>query len=281
MRVFVFGDTGGHFPQLSRALQNVVGWDFHTKKLPEDVLVIHCGDIIHKGPSSEYALEMIDDIMTANPGQWIQLLGNHELQYVDGGEKFWPWPIRMNGQLILDKWVKNGQVRMAYALPEFQSFVNLEVSAKPKIVVPDKPILFTHSGVTWAFWKQFGFEEDAVKLAEAINKAPVAVSGRSGVMLNRRAIVGPAWAHVASEVWESWRSHDMPFIQVHGHTNAYDFEKNRWWGNTPMAFRKSSKNNPETRCVVVPVGGSLQIGIDPGYEKLATQFEQSSLQIIV
>lgn len=269
--------------QLSRALREI-GMDRETYKLPDDVAIIHCGDLIHKGPFSDNIIEMVDNIMTANPGRWIQLLGNHEMQYFQGAPFFWGETISKDSQLTLAKWAQEHKVHIAYGIPTFKAIENIERSAKPKIPVPNKPILFTHAGLSYGFWKEFGFETDVVKLAEAINNAPIKVVSRPGLMLGATKFIkgspAPTWAHVVEEVWDTWRSHELPFILVHGHTNAYNFEFNRWWPS-PKEFRETTKMNPDTRSATTQVGNSLQIAIDPGYSKLATQEIQPSLRVLV
>jgi len=207
------------------------------------------------------------------------------LQYFQGAPIFWRETISRQGQQILANWAASKKVHIAYGIPKFAEIQNIEKSAKPKIVVPDKPILFTHAGLSWPFWKEFGFETDVEKLVDALNNAPIKVISRPGDMLQGsqayiRGAAAPTWAHVITEVWDSWRSHELPFILVHGHTNAYDFGRMRWFP-APEAFRDSTKMNPETRSATTQVGGSLQIAIDPGYDKNADNLIQPSLRILV
>lgn len=278
----VFGDTGGHYRQLRDGLIEI-GLDLETHKLPEGVVVIHCGDLLHKGPSSPAVIYMVDNIMKANPGQWVQLLGNHEYQYV-GGIQFWRENIGQEPIEILQSWVKEGRAKTAFALAEYSEIHDLTLSAR-KFATPTKPIIFTHAGITRQFWeKHLHSETDALKMAEMINTMPISVSNAPGCMLdshtNTKAYpAGPVWALSTGEVWESWKSEvTEPFIQIHGHTSPYAFEMKKWWPANPE-FKKNSKVNPDRKTLATRVSDSLHIAIDPSYNKRAEAAPQPSLKI--
>jgi len=142
MKYRIFGDTGGHFDQLYAGLQNVGMTE--DLCLPDDLIIVHCGDLIHKGSKSNEIVSMVDKIMKQNPGQWIQLLGNHEAQYV-GGIPFWR-DNKITSETIqtLQKWWFDGDMKLAYGLP---SGVTIENTNSP-ITKTHSPLLFTHAGMT-------------------------------------------------------------------------------------------------------------------------------------
>lgn len=277
----VFGDTGGHYRQLKAGLE-AIGYDPTTNKLPRNVVVIHCGDLLHKGPNSAAVIYMVDRIMEHNPGQWIQLLGNHEYQYL-GGIPFWREVIDPDAISMLQRWYFEGKVRNAYAITEPAEFQNLVIS-KRGYETPEKPIILTHAGITHQYWNKFlKSETDASTVVRMLNNfnpnqigAPGAIIG-SGNTTEFPA--GPVWALSVEEVWNSWQSQStVPFIQIHGHTTPYSHSLGRWFSRD-REFTKSSKVNPERRTVVTVVADSIQVAIDPGYEKTAPVEPQPALLI--
>ena len=82
MEYIVFGDTGGHFTQLYNGLIDIGMTQDYV--LPKNTTIVHCGDLVHKGPASMEILHMIDEVKEKNPDQWVQIIGNHEAQYLGG-----------------------------------------------------------------------------------------------------------------------------------------------------------------------------------------------------
>jgi hypothetical protein len=283
----VFGDTGGHALQLMRSLEKL-GVDLELYKMPTDLRVIHVGDVIHKGPESTLLIYVIDQLMMNNPDQWIQIIGNHESQHLRDDDvfnrapHFWSCDCKKSDKKKLNYWWKNSMAKFAWGIDSFEKdTLKLEISAKPKIPVPDKGILFCHGGVTRVWWDSFlNKETSAIKAAEKINSLPlnhVASPGQLMGVFNPR--VGPIWAIGNTEVFGSWwsiepdKQDDMPFIQIHGHTQSFSFNANKWWPVSPE-FRNRTKLNPETRSVTTELSNSLLIGIDPGYSEKADTQEQ-------
>lgn len=281
-RYHVFGDTGGHLRQLKSGLE-AIGLNRATYKLPEDITVIHCGDLLHKGPNSAGVIYMVDRIMQQNPGQWIQLLGNHEYQYLNG-VPFWREKIDPDAIQLLTKWKEAGLARNAFCIDKPAQFASFE--SMRRFVAPNKPILLTHAGLTKEYWDLFLKQEtDLVKLTARLNSFSPKQVGKTGLMIGGVNTptdpAGPIWAHSAREVWYSWHSEPtIPFTQIHGHTNAFLFEQQRWWGGTPKQFIQNSRTHPASRSVVTQMGDSIIVAIDPGYEKTAPPGPQPSLSII-
>jgi hypothetical protein len=277
MKNYIFGDTGGHADALISALESI-GLDIVTMKLPEDVRVVHLGDLIHKGPDSEKLLAFVDKVMEENPGQWIQLMGNHESQYFKGAPWFWNDRIDVHGLAVLGKWKQEGLIHYAYALDH--NDLTVEISAKPKLPIPaDKDILLTHSGITQWFWTKLKKPKTAKESADLINSMSIHEVSQAGVMLygpSKHLKPGPMWALSSEEVYLSWLKSgvDMPFIQIHGHTAAFNWMLRKWWANTPKAFQDNTVLNPRVRASITSINNSVQIGLDPGFENnrdLATQ----------
>lgn len=280
-KYYVFGDTGGHFRQLKAGLQEI-GYDPITHKLPEDVVVVHCGDLLHKGPNSGAVIFMVNRIMEQNPGQWIQLLGNHEYQYL-GGIPFWREVIDPEAIETLQRWYFEGKVRNAYAITEPAEFHNLVVS-KRGYQTPQKPIILTHAGITRQYWNKFlKSETDVATVVRMLNNFNPNQIGTPGAIIGSGNTTefpaGPVWALSVEEVWDSWQSQlTVPFIQIHGHTTPYAHDLGRWFSRD-KEFTKNSKVNPERKTVVTTVSDSIQIAIDPGYNKQAPLEPQPALFI--
>ena len=277
----VFGDTGGHYRQLKAGLE-AIGFNPDTNKLPEDVVVIHCGDLLHKGPNSAAVIYMVNRIMENNPGQWIQLLGNHEYNHL-GGIQFWKEFIDPDVISMLQKWYVEGKAQNAYTIAQPATFHNLVVS-KRGYKTPDKPIIFTHAGITRQYWAKFlKSETDAVAIVDTLNNFTSKQIGTPGAIIGYNNTVaypaGPVWALGVDEVWPSWKlEQTMPFIQVHGHTTPFSHKLGRWWARD-KEFKDASKVNPVRRTVVTAVADSVQIAIDPGYDKHAPIEPQPALLI--
>jgi hypothetical protein len=112
-RLAVIGDVGGHADQLRWALD----WlGAESGRLPPDVVVIQVGDLVDRGPDSMGVLETVTRLLAEQPRQWIQLVGNHELQYLPGGTVFWREPLADAGVRRLRDWWAAGSVRVAAAV---------------------------------------------------------------------------------------------------------------------------------------------------------------------
>lgn len=278
MRNFIFGDTGGHMKQLFASLRDI-GIDPREGTIPEGVRVIHLGDLIHKGPHSSLLLEAVDRLMRNNPGQWIQLLGNHEFQHIEGSPYFWRCKCDTKDINTLNDWFDEGLASATFAIPSI-AHAKFEVSARPSLTVPDTGILFSHASLSWNWWDAFGKLDDPVKLSNILNSLDVWQVTTPGEMLGAVGqLPGPVWAIGNSEVFNSWKAHEkdtMPFMQIHGHTTSYQWVTKKWWRTDKSFrdFRSSTKLNPDTRAVITSLSGSLLIGIDPGYAAKADNDKQ-------
>lgn len=272
MRNYVFGDTGGHASQLFASLKNI-GVDVTSGYIPDDVRIIHLGDLIHKGPDSKLILETVNKLVRRNPTRWVQILGNHEFQHIEGAPVFWRCDCDINDVDIICTWYEMGLAVPTFAVNSFTK-ISLEVSAKPKLVVPESGIFFSHAGLSWDWWDALGKPVNPVEASMSLNSMPVDLVTVPGQMLGYHGgKPGPVWAVGNSEIFESWTNNNdvMPFIQIHGHTSSYKWSKSEWWRKDKgfKSFRESTKLNPESRAVITKMSESLLIGVDPGYSKFA------------
>lgn len=287
VRNFAFGDTGGHSEPLFAALKKI-GIDLKKFTIPEGVRIIHCGDLIHKGPDSTLLLKTVDKLIKNNPNQWIQILGNHEFQHLEGSPYFWRCKCSLEDVGIIEDWFESGLAVTAFGINKFSN-LELEVSDKPKIFIPDKGILFTHGGLTNFWWHILDKPSNAFQAAQRINQLPVDVVTSPGLLMGVQNFrVGPVWAIGNEEVFKSWLHQqasppdELPFILIHGHTTSYNFVRNEWWDKSKsfMEFRNLTKLNPQSRAVITRLASSLMIGIDPGFNMHADLKIQPSLAFL-
>jgi hypothetical protein len=214
--------------------------------------VIQVGDLIHKGPDSSGCIAIVDRFLSASPDQWIQLLGNHEAQYL-GGHSIAPALPELL-QFDLQRWTASGQARIAVAI------TTVELGA----------VLVTHSGITREKWIDVGQSGTAREVADALNEEwerdPSAAFTPGGMLIPGQK-PGVVWAEAAGELLASWANmRTLPFSQVHGHTSPYDWSSDRWQPNVPRRLLEYASVDLEARRTEVewPSGRKI-VGIDPGY----------------
>lgn len=270
--VHVFGDTGGHGIQLFAALAEI-GVDLESWKIPEDVLIVHLGDLVHRGPSSNTIVSKVDQLIRRNPGQWLQVIGNHESQHLRGGISFWSCDCSNASVAILQAWQDEGLARVAWALED----------VIPRRWTPGnrpldqgglgKSFLATHGGLTLPLWMGRGKPQTATEAANLLVEQTDWIFGSVGeaMAMQRFGFVGPVWARAATEVYHYWEMEHriegavMPFGQLVGHSAPYDFAQRRWWPTTSKTFQENSKVVPGERRTVAFVADNVLICMDPGY----------------
>ena len=251
-RVAVIGDVAGHLDELVGELARL-GADPVTGRLPAGLVVIQVGDLVHRGPDSPGVVALVDRYLTEQPEQWLQLVGNHEAQYLR--EPAFDWPEQLPEQVAatLNRWWDAGQLRVAAAL-----------------VTRSESFLITHAGLTAGFWRAvLDAPPDARQAALALNALPRGrrdVVFRAGQLLGRRRDqgAGPLWAVASTELVPSWRDSLLPFSQVHGHTSVYDWARGSF-APGPAFVPGLAKLDEEAKHAVVPLRGGRIIGVDPGH----------------
>ena len=272
-KVHVFGDTGGHALQLFASLAEI-GVDLETCEIPEGTAIVHLGDLIHRGPSSNTIVSKVDLLMERNPGQWLQVLGNHEFQHIEDGIDFWRCNCSQDTAWTIERWYEEETARIAWALegvlPQKWTQGNRPTGQEELI----SSFLATHGGLTYPIWKQIGRPLHARDAAAALqaNRSWYGDSVGEAMGANVFGVVGPVWAQAAVDTHSYWEmaSRDgakLPFGQLIGHSAPYDFERKLWYGTTSRIFRENAKVDQENRRTVSFVAGSAIICMDPGYGK--------------
>lgn len=260
-RVAVIGDVGGHLVALERELRRL-GAHPETGDLPDGLVVVQVGDLIHRGPDSSGVVRLVERYLRHQPDQWVQLVGNHEAQYLHEPVFRWPERLDRGAADLLRRWWEDGRMRVAAA-----------------VETPAGQYLVTHAGVTASFWSQvLDGPSTAVEAAGVLNSMPASRPDelfRAGTMLHgqRRDAgpVGPVWACAATELLPSWMGREMPFSQVHGHTSVFDWRRRTFRVDAEIARR--TVVDEEARHELTTVDGGHVIGVDPGHElAVATQW---------
>lgn len=263
-RTAVIGDVGGHADQLTAALTDL-GADVDTGTLPDGLFVVQVGDLVHRGPDSMGVLDIVNRFMTNSPDRWTQLAGNHEAQYLrPGGLTFQGYPpIEQAGQELLHHWWENGQMVVAAHIP-----------------TPGPGTVVTHAGVTpgFAFAVHEGVAHgtvDATAMVEVLNDLPrtdrEAPTWWEGAMLTGHPspFAGPLWAEAGSELDGPWfwsqGAGPMPFDQVHGHSQVFDFNRpnSSQWRVDHVLRGKCKVDMPARNVTFRQYSGRTITGVDP------------------
>ena len=255
-RVAVIGDVAGHLDELRGELRRL-GADPTSGRLPDDLTVIQLGDLVHRGPASDAVVALVDRYLTTQVGQWIQLVGNHEAQYLR--EPAFSWPERLAPESIetMRGWWAHGQMQAAVS-----------------VHTPTEDFLVTHAGLTADYWGDIlGGLADVDQVAAALNSfigTHEAVLFRAGQMLGGGRgdpAAGPVWAAAATELVPGWLDTTLPFSQVHGHTSLFDWQAQLFFAGDDV--RRRTRLDQDAKHAVVTLPGGRIIGVDPGHGRRA------------
>jgi len=250
-RVAVIGDVGGHLAALSAELARLGAADDGRGPLPDDLVVVQVGDLVHRGPDSDAVIELVDSHLTRQPDQWVQLLGNHEAQYLRAPAFEWPQRLGRDAAAALRRW---------YARGLFRAGVGLQAGSES--------LLVTHAGVTRPFWEQSlaapDSVDDAVLRLDRMLEDDDSALFRPGVMLTPRGVdtrSGPLWASADEELLPSWLGHELPFSQVHGHSSLVDWDRGRL--RVPGPVGRTTTVDEDAKHESTELAGGRIVGIDP------------------
>jgi hypothetical protein len=226
--VMIIGDVGGCADQLSAAIEPVLEDD--------DTVVIQVGDLIDRGPDTAGVLATVRERLERTPHRWIQLVGNHELQYLGGG-RFWADPIAAADAELLRSWWLRERVRIATAVR----------------TAAGEDLLVTHAGLTHDAWCTIGEPATAATAADLLNTRPDELIWDTS---------GPLWAE-AGQVYGSWLGAPVavPFGQVHGHSSIVDFRRREWVCGERI--RQRSTVDWKSRHTFTRISANTFIGVDP------------------
>lgn len=269
IRNIVLSDTGGWLPHLLNSFDEL-GIDAEVSTIPKDMRIIHCGDLIHKGPFSSQLLAIVTGLMVNNPGRWIQLMGNHEAQHLPGAPVFWQCDCSAADVGLLNLLHEEGLMLPTHALVDDAEFA---VPGLPELTQPNVAMIFSHGGLTEGFWHWAGgANTDPREVSRLLNDMSLKEVCAPGIMLGESvppSQVGPVWALGNTEVFHSWEkgtSEKMPFTQFHGHATSYSYDWKKWWPDLEN-FRSKSHLIPGSRATVTELNNNLMLGVDPGFNE--------------
>ena len=266
MKVAIFGDTGGHYVGLRKALDELTEADRVTLK--PDIHVVHLGDLVHRGPDSDGVIELVGDLMEANPGRWTQIVGNHEAMHLEMGVgRFFRCNCSNATIETLRAWWRDDRLVPAAAIidvePRFWTAGRRPAGQESMV----NDLLCVHGGLTWSFWSQeLERPETALDAALALRVTADKKLAKEGLMTgDSYGTPGPIWATAAEEVLLSWKSEPMPFSQAVGHTTPYSHDRQTWRPSITREMRHCGKGVPGERRAVLFGNGGLILCQDPGY----------------
>jgi hypothetical protein len=254
-RIAVIGDLSGHLKPLLTTLAELgVAVDDRDVprrvQWPDDLVVVQVGDLVHKGPVSELVVAVVESLFRRT-GRWVQLVGNHEAQYLPGGVDFWQPRIDAVIAAKLTQWWADGFLRPAVAIDDDRL----------------GPVLVSHGGMTVRSWRELG-EPEHVAAAELLRDPQhharhVLAAGR---MAARDDDPGVAWTEPHRELRSPWllegtQGRYVPFSQVHGHAQPLLPPAQ---GRGVPADLRSSTVVDRLGHVRTRTGGRVIVGIDPG-----------------
>ena len=247
-RVAVIGDVGGHLSHLRAALTSL-GAHGDDLRLPDGLTVVQVGDLVDRGPDSTGVLALVDHYLESQPSQWVQLVGNHEAQYLPGGIAFWRETLTDADAGRLRRWW--GEERM-------------QVAAVIRLADGDD-VLVTHAGLTVDAWRLLGEPMTATTAGLHLNERPEPLIWQ-GDGFTTDTVAGPLWTEAGSELYEPWLVYYgeggfVPFDQAHGHSSVASFEDGTW--RCTGRVRQRATADWEARHVRVRIGGRCFTGVDP------------------
>lgn len=252
LRVAVIGDVGGHVTELRHELVRLGVPDDGAGPLPDDLVVCQVGDLVHKGPSSDDVVALVDGHLSRQPERWVQLVGNHEAHYLRRPVFKWKEPVSRTSAGALRRWWADGLMRAALALR-----------------VGEEQLLISHAGITEPYWRRD--LSGAAGAGEAARRLNMLFSHdadqfhRPGRLLGQRVDLraGPLWADAAHELLPSWLDRPLPFSQVHGHSSLVDWETLE--SRTSAEVRHLTEIDPQSKHEETRLTGGRIVGVDPGH----------------
>jgi hypothetical protein len=228
-RVVIIGDVGGCADALADGLR--------ASDDDCDTVIVQVGDLIDRGPDSAGVLALVGQRLQADPRRWIQLVGNHESQYV-GGDAFWPERLACDDALLLQTWWMKEWLQVAAAVR----------------TADGEEFLVTHAGLTVHAWQSLGEPVTAATTADLLNTRP------EDLLWHDR---GPLWAEAGPDVYESWLTarQPVPFSQIHGHSTIVSYRQRAW--RCSERIRQRSTIDWDARHTTTRLGSGRFIGIDP------------------
>lgn len=273
-RLAVIGDVAGHNLPLQRELRRL-GVDVEAAVIPDELIVVQVGDLVHRGPDSPGVVALVDRLITNNAGRWVQLAGNHEAQYLFPPRFQWNERLPQGTVDTIRSWWEKGTMRLAAAFhTEGQT---VRVRGGDRTVVGAGPLLITHAGLCVGLHRRLGSPENPAAIARTLNEErfeKTAPAWRDGAMLGgpARSDAGVVWAEATTELHLPWlHAPDRPsFHQAHGHTSPFNHRLSRWWPQAAELVGHAHVD-PNRRHVRTDLGTMTLWAVDPCHGRTPTK----------
>lgn len=261
-RLVVIGDTGGNATVLHGCLDRAGAVN---GRVPPGTTVLHVGDVVRCHASfrngNRESVELVAELLAANPESFIQLLGNHESAALSGPRRA-SWDVASSidartAALLSELW-SSGAMRLASAFTTSQL----------------GPVLVTHAGLTRSRWYDLSTPGSPAQTARAINQdvgRPLPEWARAGLLVGAEDDHSDTtWAEVNLEFYEPWILHgDAIFSQIHGHASPFNWQANAWWPDAPSSVRAATTVEASMRRTVTllsPVATAISVDWNLGDE---------------
>jgi Calcineurin-like phosphoesterase len=271
-RALLIGDVAGHLDALRWALA-AHEVDLATATLPDGLVVVQVGDLVHRGPDSAGVIALVDRFLRGpHAERWIQLIGNHEQPYLFDQPSVIRRELDERSVETLRAWWADGLARAAAAITP--DWAQVALPRRVRSVHSAGDILVTHAGLTHGAWLALGQPATAAAAAAAINAdahGSAALTLREGRMTTgiTDLAAGPLWAQAGAELLASWdRTADAPHLnQIHGHATTRAWSQERWWPGADAIINRGDVHPDHiARRELARIGNRLIWGIDPGHE---------------
>jgi hypothetical protein len=258
--IAVIGDIGGHRTHLRQAIAALGTSPLTTTllsgadppEIPADLTIVQVGDLIDRGPDSPGVLRDVDWYLRHQPDQWIQLIGNHETQYLPGRPRFWHEHLPPEDAKLLRGWWESGTMGVAAGV----------------LAEAGEEMLITHAGLTCHAWWELGHPTSAAQAASWLNGRPEPLIWQSRMIAIDR-YAGPIWAEAGWELYLPWLEYDqqgglVPFHQAHGHSSIVQYQRRGW--RAPGRVQRRASVDWSARLTQVRIGGRIFHGVDPKHD---------------
>jgi hypothetical protein len=256
-KVLLIGDIGGRADVFKRVLSDC---GVRDAVIPADRLIIQVGDVVTarypNTAANETCVRIADELISANPENYLQLWGNHDLARLPGAAHRVQWRGDVHPNEVLERWWAQGSARFAAALRSSGA---------------NRWTVVSHAGVTEGYWRGLGCPP-APALVTMLNAN---VSGQHQTFVQPGALltgdVNPAadcvWAEIDEEFYLPWMAAGRaPFDQVHGHASPWSWDRNSWRRNASDVIRVGTTVDQVNRRTATTSGSFSAISIDWGLD---------------
>lgn len=251
-KVAVLGDIGGQYAIFQDAVEAIGGYP-ELGILPADTKLIQVGDVVRRHDSTDLdsvaCAAYVDLLMRNNPGQYIQVMGNHEMTALGGAvDAAWTLIDIDEADSRIRNWWDKKDVYLAAGL----------------IHSDGRETLITHAGMNSNYHSSLGGHGmvDTVQKLNAMVGGHLSAFERPGYLVKKDYDRGAdfLWSLVGVELYETWYGKEMPFEQIHGHCCSYRWDTKEFWHDVPEQAKLDAVINEDERYIITvdPAGNTFR-----------------------